>query len=607
MRKPTAPRYGTFRVDFDSIIKILADNLYANPQSAVRELIQNANDSCVRRQAVADFPPVIRIMTDNAQRTMVFEDNGSGMLEDEVIRHLASIGGSNTREQRKRLETANSQAASMLIGQFGIGFLSAFVIADEVVVETCSTDNGASVRWECQGSTSYTIQAGNRETPGTAVTLVLKPQHYDLLEEAVLRDVIVRYADFISFPIYLNDSRQPVNRLHAPWHTDASELEYADYLQHRYGVAPLALEPIAADDGEFHLRGVLFVPPRTELFRRRLRAVEIFQRRMYVGEELHLLPEWATFVYAIIESSSLELVASREGVIEHRPGYERARDYLQQAVGGFISRLAAHERGTFEEIVRQHPWAVIAGAVHNDAFFNWVKDLIPLQSDAGPITLPKYLSLVPQRFGAYRTIYYVSGEGVLGPHHAALFQAAGVPILRVDVMTEQLLRKYADRTPGTGLRQVESGVVELVEPEGDPAWQGLERRYADLGITARAVRYRPAELAAIAVREADYDRERVIAQVMDGSRPLQDLMTKEGTALPGAYGLCFNVTNPTIHRLTQFGVVGEPEVLDTVLTALYGTALLGAGVLPAPELNQQLAEAQTSIIDLLLRQVAAGS
>ena len=97
----------------------------------------------------------------------------------------------------------------------------------------------------------------------------------------------------------------------------------------------------------------------------------------------------------------------------------------------------------------------------------------------------------------------------------------------------------------------------------------------------------------------------MIAQVMDGSRPLQDLMTEEGTAQPGAYGLCFNVANPTIQRLAQFGVAWQPGVLDTVLTALYGTALLGAGVLPTPELSQQLAEAQTSIIDLLLQQVAA--
>jgi HSP90 family molecular chaperone len=324
---------------------------------------------------------------------------------------------------------------------------------------------------------------------------------------------------------------------------------------------------------------------------------------MYVGEELHLLPEWANFVYAVVESSSLELVASREGVIEHRPGYARARDCLQQAVGGFISRLAADERGTFEEIVRQHPWAVIAGAVDNDDFFDRVKDLIAFTSDIGAITLPKYLSLVPERFGAYRTIYYVSGESVLGPHHAALFQAAGIPILRADVVTEHFLRKYADRTPGTGLRQVASGVVELVEPASDPAWHAFERHYAELGITARAVRYRPSELAAIAVQEADYDRERVIAQVMDGSRPLQDLMVEQGTARSGAYGLCFNVANPTIQRLARFA--GEPKVLETVLTTLYGTALLGAGVLPAPELNQELAKAQTSIIDLLLQQVAA--
>jgi len=600
MQMPSDARRGTYQVDFESLIKVLGENLYANPKAAVRELIQNASDSCVRRGTVQAFNPAIHITAQLQEPVMVVEDNGAGMIQDEVVHYLASIGGGLTREARKRLMTSDQDAAKMLIGQFGIGFLSAFVVADRIIVDTYSVNGGIPVRWMCEGSSEYQIGTGERTKPGTKVTLFLKQAHYDLLEEETLRSVIVRYADFIAFPIYLNDDSRPVNRMQAPWHTDASEIEYAEYLKHRYEVTPLALEPINVESQNVEVQGVLFIPPRTAGFKRRLRSADLFQKRMYVGEDLNILPDWAGFVCATLDCGTLDLVASREAVISERPSYKALQNTLAESVTAFVKRLAEYDRPTFQEVIRQHDWPVMWGAIRSDFFFEKVKDLIPILSDMGPLTLPKYLERIPARFGNTKTIYYVPGEQPLGQQQSNLFKARGVPIFQADVVAEQFLEKYANSDENLYLRPMISGAVELMEFAPGAQWRNLEARYQELEIVARAVRFYPPEMPAMVVRQADYDQDRLIEQVMDGSRALLDFMGRVGKEKSDAYGLCFNVDNPIIQRLTTY--TGDSIVLKTALRAIHASALLAAGVELTPELSQSVAHSQMRIIELLLEQ-----
>lgn len=602
-RPPSPTEAGIFRIDFQSLIKVLGENLYANPKAAVRELIQNASDSLVRRQANKDsFLPSILVTAQRDERLLVFEDNGAGMKKDDVIQYLASIGGGLTRKERARLSTEDPAAAKMLIGQFGIGFLSAFVVADRVIVDTLSIEGGLPVRWICEGTAEYQITEGDRAEPGTRVMLELKSAHFDLLEEETLRNAIVRYADFIAFPIYLNGSPNPVNRMNAPWHLEGTESEYAAYIKHRYGVTPLALEPIKVQRENLEVQGVLFIPPRSAEWKRRLRSIDIFQRRMFVGEDLNILPEWVGFVSGVLDCPTLDLVASRESAISERPSYKALQDYLGEAVTTFIRRLADQEHPTFLEVIRQHDWLVKWGAVRNDFFFDQVKDLIPIPSDMGPLTVPKYLERVPERLGGIKTIYYVPEEQPLGQQQGIIFRARGVPVFHADLVDEQFLEKYAERSENVGLRQMASGVVELVEYAEGAKWRALEARYQELGIVARGVRFYPPEMPALVVRQADYDQERLIEQIVDGSRTLFDFMSRIGKEKSDAYGLCFNVDNPIIQRLAAYE--GDSTVLNTALRAIYSSALLAAGVELTPELSEAVARSEMRIIELLLEQEA---
>lgn len=593
-------KQGTYQVDFESLIKVLGENLYANPKAAIRELIQNANDSCVRRRAVEPFLPGIHITAHRDERQLIVEDNGSGMVEADVIRYLASIGGGRTRIERQRLQTSDQQSAQMLIGQFGIGFLSSFVVADRVVVDTCAFDHKVPVLWDCSGTAEYQIGLGQRQEPGTQVTLFLKQAHYDLVDENILQEAIVRYADFIAFPIYLNGSGQPANRMNAPWHVDGSEAEYVQYIEHRYGVAPLAVEPFTTEEEGLQVSGVLFIPPRSTKFKRRLRSIDVFQKRMYVGEDLDLLPEWAGFVCAVLDCPTLDLAASREVAIRERTSYQALQKYLGTAVTAFIKRLAEYDRPTFLEVIKQHDWRVLSGAIRNDEFFDQVKDLIPLPTDMGSLTLPKYLQRVRPRLGNLKTIYYIPGEQPLGQQQSSLFKAQGVPIVQADMAAEQFLKKYEERTQGVLLRQMSSGIVELMELAEGGRWRDLEARCQDMGIVAKAVKFDPPEMPGMAVLQEAYDQNHLINQIVEGHRALLDFMGRVGHEQSDAYGLALNVTNPIVQYLSEFK--GDPIVLETALRAIYASALLSAGVELTAELSQSVARAQMRIIELLLEQ-----
>jgi molecular chaperone HtpG len=603
-------RSGVYQVDFASLIKVLGVNLYSNPKATIRELIQNASDSCVRRAAVLAampnqaeaYTPFIRIWADSEAGTLTFEDNGAGMVQEEVIRYLASIGAGRTREERQRLSTSDQAAAAMLIGQFGVGFLSAFVVADKVIVDTLAlTDQARAVHWVCEGSAEYVLSQGEARAVGTTITLFLKDASYDLLEAATLKEAVVRYADFIAFPIYLNGSNTPVNLRQAPWHkTDATNADYIRYIEHRYGVTPLACTALSVEQAGLAAKGVLFIPPQGANFKRRLRSTDIFQRRMYIGEDLNILPEWAEFVCAVVDSPSLELVASREAVMTAQPSYWSLHNYLEGAVTSFISEIAQHQQAVFKQVIEQHEWQMLLGATRNNLFFDQVKDLIPLLSDMGKLTLPDYLERVPAKLGNFKTIYYLPEKQKSGQQQSSLFRAQGIPIYIANAAVEQFLQRYAEQNDDVTLRQMVSGVIELMEIVSSPEWHFLEERFAEIDILARAVKFYPTSTPAMAVRQPEYDSDSLLDQLISGRRGLFDFIERAGRETADAYTLCFNVDNPLIQKLATYR--GDQNLLIASLRAIQASALLIAGVELDVELAQQVAVAQTQIIELALNQ-----
>ncbi|GAA5530611.1 ATP-binding protein [Herpetosiphon gulosus] len=590
---------GTFQVDFEHLIRLLAENLYSDPHVAIRELIQNASDSCVRRLAQHGvFQPAIHVRIDPTKRLLVVEDNGTGMARDDVVRYLATIGASQTRQVK--FSTADQNAAQMLIGQFGIGFLSTFVIGHQVTVDTLAEGSEQAVLWRSQGSADYSLELGTRQQIGTTVTIELEPAFYNLLDETTLRATIIRYADFIQFPVYLGDDARPINRMHAPWHLDASEHEYIDYVKHRYGVVPLAVEPITIKQQQAECVGVLAIMPLQANLAIRPRSLDVFQRRMYVCQDLQLLPDWATFICGIIDAPLLELVASREGFMIERPNYRALREALVEAVRSFLIRLAQREPATFVQVVKQYNSGIKQAAVNDSQFFAAVADLLTFESDIGPITLTRYLERIPVRGADERTIFYVLNDLPPSAQQRAIVGARGVPVLHINSIEEKFLKKYCSLRHGVSFQPLTAGIAELIEAETDQQWRKLEQHCEQLGMQVYAVRFEPSHLTALAMRSSDYKREQVVDSLLKGSGSLLSFVQSVGRNRSDDYVLCVNTLNPLIQQLRD-GQLSDPT-WATVVRALWGYALLSSGVELTPELGEAVQKAQTSLLELALAQ-----
>jgi molecular chaperone HtpG len=312
-----------FQIDLQGLIKLLAKNLYAEADVFVREMLQNAHDSIKRRRELqGDSAPegVIRIRVDREAATVTISDNGAGMTEQEVKDYLSTIGRSGTDAFRQDLVQKGRQAEVTVIGQFGIGLLSAFIVADRVVVETLSWQpNQPAWCWQSSGEKTYDLQPGSRQDIGTTVTLHINDNYRDMLLLEELRKAIRKYADFLPVSIYVNDDPAPANAVNAPWHKTYDSpkdelLEMAIFVAKRFPDNPLSTIPIHLKS-PYKVDGVLYVSDNRVPDVNTAGFVDIYQSRMFVMESNRdMLPVWAKFVRGIIDSPALTLTASRDAI-----------------------------------------------------------------------------------------------------------------------------------------------------------------------------------------------------------------------------------------------------------------------------------------------------
>ncbi|MGZ3667163.1 MAG: ATP-binding protein, partial [Ktedonobacterales bacterium] len=306
-------------IHLPGLLKLLGESLYSTPRVALRELVQNAHDSCVRRReedpaAASGYAPAIRIWTDREARHLMIEDNGSGLTRDEITVFLATVGRGYTSELRTRLGGAGRDEALELIGYFGLGLLSAFMIAQRVQITTCSYQMpGEAWRWVSEGGQSYALRSATRESVGTTVQLDLRDDALFLLDADALTETLRAYAELLPVPITIGMGGEAINRHPAPWleevegelaHTRA--VRYAAWVRERLDANALAVLPLddarAPDGSVIPLRGVLYAPERSIISIREFGDVAVYVRRMLITErERDLLPDWARFVTGVIE------------------------------------------------------------------------------------------------------------------------------------------------------------------------------------------------------------------------------------------------------------------------------------------------------------------
>lgn len=594
------------KINLPGLLKMLGGNIYAEPDVAVREMIQNAHDTCIIRQTKdkSFTDPRIEVSFDKAAKTLTFSDNGAGMTEDELHNYLSTIGEGFTKIQKDTLKGAGAQEALLLIGQFGIGLLSAFSIAETVEVFTKSYLSGASgFKWVCGGDIHYTVDPIHKAEIGTQVVLHVTDSNLVLLEEKRLQQAIKKYADFLAVPISLNGNR--VNSCTPPWLTEQSQASYADYIKARYDLYPIAILPFAVND-PLPLDGLLFVPLIPYELTRDFGEVDIYVSRMFIkANDKELLPHWARFIKGVINTPALLPTVSRNELVRDQQ-YETICGMLGELILQYLADLETNSPDTLQMVVGAYNNTIKARSVEDDAFFDRVCDLVKVSTDAGNISMKAYLQ---QSKGV---IYYFAERGS-ATQHKLLFAHKGLPVIDASWgMEEEFLEKYAARHEGVKLERLEagSGVIFKVLETVDEKWQDLERQFhLLLQREAKAVTFEPPTVPAVLVAKpldrADKKLETMAAlgeQVGISSSQLRQMFGKMAKskierAAGGDMILQLNVANPLMQQLRD---MHRNETFRLALKAIYHNALLFAQHYISPENAEIIFEINNSAISAMI-------
>lgn len=540
-------------VDLDGLMSLLSEHLYSTPDVAIRELVQNAHDSITRRAILDQSAPPGRIdvVTEPAKQRIIIRDNGAGLSEPEFHTFLATVGVGASRGLRDLFESED------IIGYFGLGFLSAFTISDEVSVTSTSMATPTEAhRYSSSDAFTYTIDPATVGPIGTEVVLNLKPSHVEFADPSVANRLLERYCQLLPIDIYLNGSG-PIN-LSPPWRnvgqlgtgpatpggSDPGDLEFAGQFENRF--EPLAAIRIGSPDGLYC--GVLWIHGGSTYGNADNRWVSAYVRGMLLAEnDIDLLPRWAGFVSGVVESTSLSPTASRETLRKDANYVEVQAAIAEDLIVG-LQRIATSEPALWRRILRRHSESLIGAALGDSRLFDQVCEQVEIPSSAG--------DLAAHRLVVENHIYVTTG--VKRGFEELLFVARGLPIASGDRYgVLEFLRRYVqDR----GLRLIEIGSdsasAAIFTPVrlDDEATSWLQ---AELGSETEKVvlsNFEPPNIALVVIpdRQAEL-HQRLQNDEIDRSAgsamaALARLHTAEAVDRPMAW-VHLNATCPTIQHL----------------------------------------------------------
>ncbi len=387
-----------FRVDIAGIIELMGSSLYSRMDVAIRELIQNSHDGIMRRrQGDLTYRGRIDIRQDANRGVVTFDDDGIGLTAAEAEEYLGTLGAGITGMIKRGVAATGSPGdANQLIGQFGVGLFSAFMLAGRVVVESRRVNSDQPIRWEAGPGTEIELSMGERQSPGTTVTLYLKPEHRPWCEKVELLEAAVRdYADFLPLPIYLNDAKTRANVSNAVWFEatpdrEALELELESYFHETpLDVIPLRIETPAV------MQGALYVTPQRVPGFGDEPAVAATVRRMVISRKIQgILPSWATFLRGLIELPDAAPTTSREDLV-HDQRFERARETLEELLFAHFERLAVEDAARLVAVIAWHRYTLAGAALSNARLRRLLRSTYRFTTSDGDRTFEQILERSP--------------------------------------------------------------------------------------------------------------------------------------------------------------------------------------------------------------------
>lgn len=501
-----------FQTEVKQLLQLMIHSLYSNKEIFLRELISNAADAAdklrfegLNNDALYEQDPELRITVtaDADKRTVTISDNGIGMNQQEVIEHLGTIAKSGTKAFFEQL-TGDAQKDAHLIGQFGVGFYSAFIVADEVVVETrrAGEEASAGVRWQSRADGEFTVESIEKASRGTDIILYLKEDEQDFLSDWTLRRIVTTYSDHISVPIYMkkapdyqedgtivpSDELEVVNQAQALWtrnKNDITDEQYQEFYKHVSHDFDDALAwSHARVEGRQEYTELLYIPKRApfNLYEREQKGgVKLYVKRVFIMDDVNkLMPNYLRFVRGVIDSSDLPLNVSRE-LLQESKDLDAIRAGCVKKVLGLLADIATNRPEDYAEFWSTFGQVLKEGVGEDAANQTSIAKLLRFASTHNEdavqnVSLADYVSRMKE---GQETIYYITADtyaAAKNSPHMEIFAKKGVEVLLLSDRVDEWVVGTLFEFEGKKLASVAKGALDL----GDMADEAEKQAQAEL-------------------------------------------------------------------------------------------------------------------------------
>jgi len=607
-----------FQTEVRELLDLMIHSLYSHKDIFLRELVSNASDALdkVRFEAISrpELAPVgeleITLEVDAGARTLAVHDNGIGMSRAEVVENLGTIARSGTREFLKAIREAQAANAPELIGQFGVGFYSSFMVADRITVVTRRAGTEEATRWESTGDGGYTLEAADRPGAGTTVTLHLKPKDeddglQDYTQDRVLKDIVKRYSDFVSYPIRLKG--ETLNSMKAIWargKDEVSEEEHREFYKHISHDWNDPLEHLSVHvEGGFEARALLYIPSKApfDLHHRDggHRGLSLYVKRVFIMDDWRdLLPAYLRFVRGVVSSDDLSLNVSRE-ILQKDRQVQAIRKYLVRRLLAALKEMKEQRSEKYRTFWTEFGAVLKEGLAGFEEGSDKLLELVMAPSTDGP---------TPTSLGDYVTrmkdgqpaIYYVTAptrETAERSPHLEAFRARGYEVLFFLDPIDELWLRLPRALEGKGLVSVAKGAVDLGTEEEkkqeESTREETSERFKDLLLALRAALQDEIRDVRLSGRLTS-SPACLVGEAGDLSPHLEELLRRSGQEVPKVKRVLeLNPTHALVTRLQAFHAAHPAdERFKRYAELLLGQAILAeGGTLSDPAaFSQRLAE-----------------
>ncbi len=611
---------GNISIHTENIFPVIKKFLYSDNEIFLRELVSNAVDATQkikRLSSLGQFSgevgnPTVEVSFDEEKKTITISDHGIGMTAEEVKKYINQIAFSGATEFVEKFKEAKD--ANEIIGRFGLGFYSAFMVADQVEIQTLSYQEGAEpARWVCDGSTSYEIGEGNRKERGTDIILHINEESKEFLNKSRLQGILDKYAPFLPVPIKFGtrSEQEPdgedeegkpkyksvekdniINNTNPAWTKSPSELKDEDYLAFYKELYPFSEDPLfwihLNVDYPFNLTGILYFPKVKNDFDFQKNKIKLFSRQVFITDEVKdIVPEFLMLLHGVIDSPDIPLNVSRS-FLQADSNVKRISNYITKKVADKLQELFKTDRKAFQEKWKDIGLFVKYGMVSEDKFAEKAKEFALLQNTDGELlTLAEYAEKVKdlQKDKEGSVIYLYATDQAKQDAYISAAKDRGYDVLLMDSPIDNHFVNYLEQhAEKTQLKRVDADVIEkLIQKDEEVKLELNEEESASVKSLFEK---------AIAKDSMKVEVEALNAEAMPVTVTMDEFMRRMkdmaqfgggmGFSMPDSYKVSVNGNHPLIRRILE---TNEEDKKQNLARQAFDLALLSNGLLSGSDLT----------------------